>query len=117
MQFVQDMNHDSLKMQKHEFEAYTSGDLVPPLNMMNCDCVQAIGTMEKSLIKVRALIEKQREMSVKIDELEKRVSIEEAAMAAEFQKTLALFGSDRYNRVKEEVYQGFSSTVKKSFRF
>uniref|UniRef100_A0A1I7WWL2 Ovule protein n=1 Tax=Heterorhabditis bacteriophora TaxID=37862 RepID=A0A1I7WWL2_HETBA len=40
MQFVQDMNHDSLKMERTEFEAYTSGDLVPPLNMMNCGCNQ-----------------------------------------------------------------------------
>uniref|UniRef100_A0A183GK28 VPS9 domain-containing protein n=1 Tax=Heligmosomoides polygyrus TaxID=6339 RepID=A0A183GK28_HELPZ len=40
LQFVQDMNYASLKMERAEFEAYTSGDLVPPLNMMNCGCNQ-----------------------------------------------------------------------------
>lgn len=34
------MNYASLKMERAEFEAYTSGDLVPPLNMMNCGCNQ-----------------------------------------------------------------------------
>ncbi|VDM56700.1 unnamed protein product [Angiostrongylus costaricensis] len=40
LQFVQDMNYASLKMEQSEFEAYTSGDLVPPLNMMSCGCNQ-----------------------------------------------------------------------------
>lgn len=34
------MNYASLKMERSEFEAYTSGDLVPPLNMMNSGCNQ-----------------------------------------------------------------------------
>lgn len=40
LQFVQNMNAESLKMPKEEFEAYTSGRQVPPLNTMNSGCNQ-----------------------------------------------------------------------------
>ncbi|VDL74594.1 unnamed protein product [Nippostrongylus brasiliensis] len=75
LQFVQDMNYASLKMERAEFEAYTSGDLVPPLNMMNCGCNQALGSMEESLARVRELIERQHALSSRIDEIERRLSL------------------------------------------
>lgn len=103
MQFVQDMNHESLKMEKLEFEAYTSGDLVPPLNVTNCDCTEAIGAMEKTLSKVRTLIEKQHEMTERIDQLEMRISLEQVSMASEFEKTLSLLETDNFVKLNTQV--------------
>lgn len=42
LQFVQNMNAESLKMPREEFEAYTSGHQVPPLNAMNMGCNQVL---------------------------------------------------------------------------
>lgn len=46
MQFIQDMNAESLRMDKEEFEAYTSGKLGVPLNNRESDrnmvCVKYI---------------------------------------------------------------------------
>ncbi|KAJ1347720.1 VPS9, variant 2 [Parelaphostrongylus tenuis] len=103
LQFVQDMNYASLKMEQSEFEAYTSGDLVPPLNMMNCGCNQALGSMEESLVRVRELIDRQRALSSRIDEVERRLSLEEDDLSEEFRKFMATYPSEEYQRLKEQL--------------
>uniref|UniRef100_A0A914UN01 Rab5 GDP/GTP exchange factor n=1 Tax=Plectus sambesii TaxID=2011161 RepID=A0A914UN01_9BILA len=73
LQFVQNMNADSLRMPKEEFEAYTSGNQVPPLTESNCGCNQAIKSMENSAKQLAELIEKQKTMAVNIDEFRERI--------------------------------------------
>lgn len=43
------MNHESLQMEKSEFEAYTSGHLAPPLSVINSACNQAIYVLEGTI--------------------------------------------------------------------
>uniref|UniRef100_A0A0N5AX26 Rab5 GDP/GTP exchange factor n=1 Tax=Syphacia muris TaxID=451379 RepID=A0A0N5AX26_9BILA len=62
LQFIQNMNAESLKMPKDEFEAYTSGRQVPPLNEKNCGCNQALHVMDKSLSDIRSLVEEQKKL-------------------------------------------------------
>ncbi|KAK6014884.1 vacuolar sorting protein 9 domain protein [Ostertagia ostertagi] len=111
LQFVQDMNYASLKMERSEFEAYTSGDLVPPLNMMNCGCNQALGSMEESLVRVRELIERQHALSSRIDEIERRLSFEGAEMAEEFRKVMATYPSQEYQKLKEQIAREEKETM------
>ncbi|CAJ0599952.1 unnamed protein product [Cylicocyclus nassatus] len=111
LQFVQDMNYASLKMERSEFEAYTSGDLVPPLNMMNCGCNQALGSMEESLAKLRELIERQHTLSTRIDEFVRRVSVEEAEFTEEFHKMLGMYPSQEYQKLKEQLAREEKETM------
>ncbi|WKX99624.1 hypothetical protein Q1695_014479 [Nippostrongylus brasiliensis] len=111
LQFVQDMNYASLKMERAEFEAYTSGDLVPPLNMMNCGCNQALGSMEESLARVRELIERQHALSSRIDEIERRLSFEETELAEEFRKIRAAHPSQEYQKLKEQLAREEKETM------
>ncbi|KAK6739788.1 hypothetical protein RB195_008343 [Necator americanus] len=111
LQFVQDMNYASLKMERSEFEAYTSGDLVPPLNMMNCGCNQALGSMEESLAKLRELIERQHALSSRIDEVERRLSVEEAELSEEFRKIMATYPSQEYQKLKEQIAREEKETM------
>ncbi|VDK46399.1 unnamed protein product [Cylicostephanus goldi] len=111
LQFVQDMNYASLKMERSEFEAYTSGDLVPPLNMMNCGCNQALGSMEESLAKLRELIERQHTLSSRIDEFVRRVSVEEAEFTEEFNKMLGMYPSQEYQKLKEQLAREEKETM------
>ncbi|KAE9416934.1 hypothetical protein Angca_005968, partial [Angiostrongylus cantonensis] len=103
LQFVQDMNYASLKMEQSEFEAYTSGDLVPPLNMMSCGCNQALGSMEESLFRVRELIDRQRALSNRIDEVERKLSLEEDDLSEEFRKFMTTYPSQEYQKLKEQL--------------
>ncbi|KAK6046768.1 hypothetical protein COOONC_15727 [Cooperia oncophora] len=111
LQFVQDMNYASLKMERSEFEAYTSGDLVPPLNIMNCGCNQALGSMEESLVRVRELIERQHALSSRIDEIERRLSFEEAELTEEFRKVMAAYPSQEYQKLKEQLAREEKETM------
>ncbi|KAL6728649.1 hypothetical protein Aduo_010401 [Ancylostoma duodenale] len=111
LQFVQDMNYASLKMERSEFEAYTSGDLVPPLNMMNCGCNQALGSMEESLARLRELIERQHALSSRIDEVERRLSVEEAELSEEFRKIMAMYPSQEYQKLKEQLAREEKETM------
>ncbi|KJH43554.1 a20-like zinc finger [Dictyocaulus viviparus] len=111
LQFVQDMNYASLKMDRSEFEAYTSGDLVPPLHEMNCGCNQALGSMEDSLVRVRELIGRQRALSIKIDEVKRRLSVEEGDLSEEFRKLLASYPSQEYQKLKEQLAQEEKETM------
>uniref|UniRef100_A0A0K0DFI7 A20-type domain-containing protein n=1 Tax=Angiostrongylus cantonensis TaxID=6313 RepID=A0A0K0DFI7_ANGCA len=72
LQFVQDMNYASLKMEQSEFEAYTSGDLVPPLNMMSCGCNQVCYL---SLSIHVSSVGKFETLSNRIDEVERKLSL------------------------------------------
>lgn len=40
IKFIQNLNGDSLRMPAEEFEAYTTGQLVPPINEANSKCHQ-----------------------------------------------------------------------------
>ncbi|RCN36293.1 hypothetical protein ANCCAN_15590 [Ancylostoma caninum] len=105
------MNYASLKMERSEFEAYTSGDLVPPLNMMNCGCNQALGSMEESLARLRELIERQHALSSRIDEVERRLSVEEAELSEEFRKIMAMYPSQEYQKLKEQLAREEKETM------
>ncbi|PAV65380.1 hypothetical protein WR25_19305 isoform D [Diploscapter pachys] len=102
LQFVQEMNHESLRMNQDEFEAYTSGHLAPPLSLMNCACNQAIGSMERSLAEVGELLKKQQQLLVKIEELDVKMTKENEEMAVQFANFLKVNPSQKYLQMKEE---------------
>lgn len=66
LDYVQNLNADSLKMPLEEFQAYTSGELIPPFNDVTCRCQQAIKSMEHSLEELKL-------MQVKADQLSTEV--------------------------------------------
>ncbi|CAI4232402.1 unnamed protein product [Auanema sp. JU1783] len=103
LQFVQDMNHESLKMDRLEFESYTSGDLLPPLNIMNCGCNQALGSMERSLQRVRDLIQQQTLLSSKLEEIEFKLSLEKTDLDQDIKSLKSVYPSENYNSILEEI--------------
>ncbi|KAK0426169.1 hypothetical protein QR680_009568 [Steinernema hermaphroditum] len=62
LQFVQNMNAESLNMPKDEFEGYTSGRQAVPLNKLNCGCNQALKSMENSVTLVNQLLDRQEQL-------------------------------------------------------
>uniref|UniRef100_A0A915PXJ8 Rab5 GDP/GTP exchange factor n=1 Tax=Setaria digitata TaxID=48799 RepID=A0A915PXJ8_9BILA len=103
LQFVQNMDAESLKMPKEEFEAYTSGQQVPPLNAMNMGCNQSIRTMENSLTQVRQLLERQGNLKERINELEIRVKRETDELSTEVDEILNSYPSEELKRLIERI--------------
>ncbi|OZC09510.1 a20-like zinc finger [Onchocerca flexuosa] len=103
LQFVQNMNAESLKMPKEEFEAYTSGHQVPPLNAMNMGCNQSIRTMENSLVQVRQLLERQKNLKILMKELEIRVKKETDELSAEVDEILNSYPSEELKQLTEQI--------------
>ncbi|EJW86369.1 hypothetical protein WUBG_02720 [Wuchereria bancrofti] len=103
LQFVQNMNAESLKMPKEEFEAYTSGHQVPPLNAMNMGCNQSIRTMENSLVQVRQLLERQKNLKGLMNDLEIRVKRETDELSAEVDEILNTYPSKELKHLTEQV--------------
>uniref|UniRef100_A0A8R1U0K6 Rab5 GDP/GTP exchange factor n=1 Tax=Onchocerca volvulus TaxID=6282 RepID=A0A8R1U0K6_ONCVO len=103
LQFVQNMNAESLKMPKEEFEAYTSGHQVPPLNAMNMGCNQSIRTMENSLVQVRQLLERQKNLKILMNELEIRVKKETDELSAEVDEILNSYPSEELRHLTEQI--------------
>jgi hypothetical protein len=66
LQFIQDMNAESLHMDKEEFEAYTSGRLGVPLNNRESDRNMAIKAMEKGLKLFDGLLDDQAKLDDRI---------------------------------------------------
>uniref|UniRef100_A0A7E4VN54 Rab5 GDP/GTP exchange factor n=1 Tax=Panagrellus redivivus TaxID=6233 RepID=A0A7E4VN54_PANRE len=66
LQFIQDMNADSLQMDKEQFEAYTSGKLAVPIQSRECERNWAIKTIENGLHQLDALVEQQQQLDDRI---------------------------------------------------
>ncbi|CAI5444299.1 unnamed protein product [Caenorhabditis angaria] len=103
LQFVQEMNHESLRMEKTEFEAYTSGQLAPPLSAINCACNQAIFTIEGALDSVTALKNEQTSLLSKIQQLERRVETEVASLTTDFSTKMSILPSKKYLDLRAEI--------------
>ncbi|CAB3402072.1 unnamed protein product [Caenorhabditis bovis] len=103
LQFVQDMNHESLKMDKCEFEAYTSGQLAPPLSVVNCVCNQAIFTLEGAMDNINFLIEKQNALLTKIQVLDNRIETECAELTTQFKQKLDAFPGEKYRDLRAKI--------------
>ncbi|VDK49461.1 unnamed protein product [Anisakis simplex] len=105
LQFIQNMNADSLKMPREEFEAYTSGNQVPPLSEKNCGCNQAIRSMENSLSQIRELLDRQRELAGRIEAFELRVQRENDEFLSEIRDILNEYPSAELQRFNEQIAQ------------
>ncbi|VDM47427.1 unnamed protein product, partial [Toxocara canis] len=105
LQFIQNMNAESLKMPREEFEAYTSGHQVPPLNEKNCGCNQAIRSMENSLSQIRELLGRQRELADRIQAFELRVQRENDEFLSEIRDILNEYPSAELQRFSEQIAQ------------
>ncbi|GMT18204.1 hypothetical protein PFISCL1PPCAC_9501 [Pristionchus fissidentatus] len=103
LQFVQDINHESLKMSRDEFEAYTSGELAPPLNKGSCGCNQALSSMESSLARMKKLIDEQKQLSVRIDEFERQVSEEESTLCKRIRELVTDYPTPDWIALREKV--------------
>ncbi|CAG9530620.1 unnamed protein product [Cercopithifilaria johnstoni] len=103
LQFVQNMNAESLKMPREEFEAYTSGHQVPPLNAMNMGCNQSIRTMENSLVQVRQLMERQKNLKERMNDLEIRVKRETDELSAEVDEILSTYPTEELKHLTKQV--------------
>ncbi|VDN07767.1 unnamed protein product [Thelazia callipaeda] len=103
LQFIQNMNADTLKMPKEEFEAYTSGSQVPPLNTMNMGCNQSIRIMENSLAQVKQLLEMQGGLKEQIKALELRVKKETDDLLREVEEILNAYPTKELKHLIEQI--------------
>lgn len=103
LQFIQNMNAESLKMPKEEFEAYTSGRQVPPLNEKNCGCNQALRVMEKSLMDIRGLLGQQQELVERINEFEDKVERAEKDFISRVDDYLNNYPSAELIKLTEQI--------------
>ncbi|VDM73807.1 unnamed protein product [Strongylus vulgaris] len=67
--------------------------------------------MEESLARLRELIERQHTLSSRIDEVERRLSAEEAELSEEFRKVLAMYPSQEYQKLKEQIAREEKETM------
>ncbi|TKR92687.1 hypothetical protein L596_007292 [Steinernema carpocapsae] len=114
LQFVQNMNAESLNMPKDEFEGYTSGRQVVPLNKMSCGCNQALKSMENSTVLVNQLLDRQKELMAQMKEFEDviekdRNDISEHALAAEDEAI-----TEELRKILEEIQASEMELFKKS---
>ncbi|KHJ77073.1 hypothetical protein OESDEN_23307 [Oesophagostomum dentatum] len=67
--------------------------------------------MEESLARLRELIERQHTLSSRIDEVERRLSAEEAELSEEFRKVLSSYPSEEYQKLKEQIAREEKETM------
>ncbi|CAJ0943051.1 unnamed protein product, partial [Mesorhabditis belari] len=111
LQFVQDMNHDSLKMAQTEFEAYTSGQIQPPPSAANCGCNQAIASMEQSLSHLEKLELEQKKLADEMEALGKTV----AKMEEEIESSYG-FLDDYPTKELQDLLEKVDEEEKKTFQ-
>ncbi|GMR40585.1 hypothetical protein PMAYCL1PPCAC_10780, partial [Pristionchus mayeri] len=103
LHYVQNINHESLKMSKDDFESYTSGELAPPLNKGTCGCNQALSSMESSLARMTKLIAEQKQLATRIDEFERQVSQEETSLCDRIRDLISSFPSPEWIGLRDKV--------------
>ncbi|CAJ0578980.1 unnamed protein product, partial [Mesorhabditis spiculigera] len=91
LQFVQNMNHESLKMDKREFEAYTSGQIQPPPSAANCGCNQAISTMEQTAKRFENLLTEQQKFLEEAEEFARQIEIDEARVMEDYEEVFQTY--------------------------
>ncbi|KRZ77773.1 Rab5 GDP/GTP exchange factor [Trichinella papuae] len=73
LDFIQNLNAESLKMHPQEFEAYTCGQLVPPLNRTPISNHPSLKSLRASLIALEDLRNKLEQLQDKIKDLDEIV--------------------------------------------
>jgi len=86
--FVKDLNCDSLKMSRDEFEAYTSGSCCPPPQLVNgSDASAAVDFFQRALVE-------SRQLRARVD-----------AVAAELELVTSSSTSDQTKKIREEALE------------
>ncbi|KAL1243440.1 Rab5 GDP/GTP exchange factor [Trichinella spiralis] len=73
LDFIQNLNAESLKMHPQEFEAYTCGQLVPPLNRTPISSHPSLKSLRASLAALEDLREKLEKLQYKLNDLDETV--------------------------------------------
>ncbi|KRX35409.1 Rab5 GDP/GTP exchange factor [Trichinella murrelli] len=73
LDFIQNLNAESLKMHPQEFEAYTCGQLVPPLNRTPISSHPSLKSLRASLAALEDLREKLEKLQYKLNDMDETV--------------------------------------------
>ncbi|KFD55509.1 hypothetical protein M514_03561 [Trichuris suis] len=104
LNFIQNLNAESLKMNPDEFEAYSSGQLIPPIRDSSLHGRQAIESIQNSLKALKALHDEACMLLQKANKLEETVQ----TAAAECRNQIDTFMA-RYSEA-DDVNGSFGST-------
>ncbi len=80
-------------MPREEFEAYTSGQLVPPLYETDCCCHQAIKSMEKTVLELAEVEKRRDQLAERIGQFREKVLNSAEQLAKEVRAFGALYGA------------------------
>ncbi|CAI2348306.1 unnamed protein product [Caenorhabditis sp. 36 PRJEB53466] len=104
LQFAQNMNHESLQMEKTEFEAYTSGHLAPPLSVINSACNQAMYVLEGTIETIATVAEKAKSLAMSLTSTHTRADDDLAKMLVIIKETVNFYPTDTYRDMKDSIF-------------
>ncbi|CAP35824.2 Protein CBR-RABX-5 [Caenorhabditis briggsae] len=104
LEFARNMNHESLQMEKAEFEAYTSGHMAPPLSVLNSACNQAMYVLEGTIETIATVAKKAEDLLKNLTGVDKKSDDDLEKMLILIKETVDIFPTDEYIQMKESIF-------------
>ncbi|PIC42588.1 hypothetical protein B9Z55_009618 [Caenorhabditis nigoni] len=104
LEFARNMNHESLQMEKAEFEAYTSGHMAPPLSVLNSACNQAMYVLEGTIETIVTVAKKAEDLVKNLTGVDKKSDDDLEKMLVLIKETVDIFPTDEYIQMKESIF-------------
>lgn len=104
LEFARNMNHESLQMEKSEFEAYTSGHLAPPLSVINSACNQAIYVLEGTIETITNVAKKAGSLAKNLTNMHGKSDDDLEKMLAVIKETVDFYPTDEYMNMKQSIF-------------
>uniref|UniRef100_A0A1I7TM97 Rab5 GDP/GTP exchange factor n=1 Tax=Caenorhabditis tropicalis TaxID=1561998 RepID=A0A1I7TM97_9PELO len=104
LEFARNMNHESLQMEKTEFEAYTSGHLAPPLSVINSACNQAMYVLEGTIETIVTVAKKAESLAKNITNMNGKTDDDLDKMLVVIKETVDFYPTQEYLNMKESIF-------------
>ncbi|CAL2036463.1 CBN-RABX-5 protein [Caenorhabditis brenneri] len=104
LEFARNMNHESLQMEKNEFEAYTSGQLAPPLSVINSACNQAMYVLEGTIETIVTVAKRAENLAKSFATVNKKADDDIAKMLIIIKETVDFYPTQEYVNMKESIF-------------
>lgn len=104
LEFARNMNHESLQMERAEFEAYTSGHLAPPLSVINSACNQAMYVLEGTIETIVTVAKKAGDLAINVTGMHGKADDEFEKMLKIIKETVDFYPTQDYLNMKDSIF-------------
>ncbi|EFO86547.1 CRE-RABX-5 protein [Caenorhabditis remanei] len=104
LEFARNMNHESLQMEKAEFEAYTTGHLAPPLSVINSACNQAMYVLEGTIETITTVVKKAGGLASNLTGVHGKADDDLEKMLIVIKETVDFYPTEEYLKMKESIF-------------